>query len=127
MDYKGKLLIVDDEKIAVEKLESVMKKEGYEVKGTNSGESSLKILKEQMFELVLTDVHMGKVDGIVVLSKCKELYPDSEVIIITAYASLSSAIEIMKKGAYSYIAKPFKLDEVRKVVEEAIEKPHSGD
>ncbi len=122
MDYKGKLLIVDDEKIAVEKLESVMKKEGYEVKGTNSGESALKILKEQMFDLVLTDVHMGKVDGIEVLSKCKELYPDSEVIIITAYASLSSAIEIMKKGAYSYIAKPFKLDEVRKVVEEAIEK-----
>ncbi len=122
MDYKGKLLIVDDEKIAVEKLESVMKKEGYEVKGTNSGESALKILKEQMFDIVLTDLHMGKVDGIEVLSKCKELYPDSEVIIITAYASLSSAIEIMKKGAYSYIAKPFKLDEVRKVVEEAIEK-----
>jgi DNA-binding NtrC family response regulator len=122
MDYKGKLLIVDDEKIAVEKLESVMKKEGYEVKGTNSGESALRILKEEMFDLVLTDVHMGKVDGIEVLSKCKELYPYSEVIIITAYASLSSAIKIMKKGAYSYIAKPFKLDEVRKVVEEATEK-----
>lgn len=122
MDYKGKILIVDDEKIAVENLEHVMKKEGYEVRGTNSGENALKLLNEQIFDLVLTDLHMGKVDGIQVLSKCKELYPHSEVVIITAYASLPSAIEIMKKGAYSYLAKPFKLDEVRQVVKEAIEK-----
>jgi DNA-binding NtrC family response regulator len=122
VDYRGKLLIVDDEKITLENLEYVMKKEGYEVQGTSSGSSALKILEHREFDVVLTDLRMEKVDGLQVLTKCKELYPDSEVIIITAYASLPSAIETMKKGAYYYIAKPFKLDEVRKVVKEAIEK-----
>jgi DNA-binding NtrC family response regulator len=122
VDYRGKLLIVDDEKITLENLEYIMKKEGYEVKGTNSGLNALRILEGQEFDVVLTDLRMEKVDGLQVLTKCKELYPDSEVIIITAYASLPSAIETMKKGAYYYIAKPFKLDEVRKVVKEAFEK-----
>ncbi|MEN8263672.1 MAG: sigma-54 dependent transcriptional regulator [Nitrospirota bacterium] len=122
MDYKGKLLIVEDEKITLENLEYVMQKEGYEVESSNNGSDAIKILEQQMFDLVLTDLRMGKVDGMQVLSKCKELYPYSEVIIITAFASLTSAVDTMKKGAYSYIAKPFKLDEVRKVVREAIEK-----
>jgi DNA-binding NtrC family response regulator len=65
---------------------------------------------------------MDEVDGMQVLAECKKLYPESEVVIITAYASLPSAIETMKKGAYYYLAKPFKLDEVRKVVKEALEK-----
>jgi DNA-binding NtrC family response regulator len=65
---------------------------------------------------------MDEVDGMQVLAECKKLYPESEVVMITAYASLPSAIETMKKGAYYYLAKPFKLDEVRKVVKEALEK-----
>ncbi|MBI5409074.1 MAG: sigma-54-dependent Fis family transcriptional regulator [Nitrospirae bacterium] len=122
MDYKGRLLIIDDEKIAVRSLENAMKKEGYEVVGVNSGVSALKILEGQEFDIVLTDLRMDKVDGVQVLTKCKELYPFSEVIMITAYASLPSAIDAMKKGAFYYLEKPFKLDEVRKVVKEAFEK-----
>jgi DNA-binding NtrC family response regulator len=80
------------------------------------------MLQKQEFNVVLTDLRMDEVDGMQVLAECRKLYPDSEVIMITAYASLPSAIETMKKGAYYYLAKPFKLDEVRKVVKEAIEK-----
>lgn len=117
-----KILIVDDEKIALKNLEYVMKKEGYEVTATMSGPNAIRLLQEQEFDVVLTDLKMEKVDGIEVLEKCKKLYPDTEVIMITAYATIPSAVETMKKGAYDYIAKPLKLDEVRKIVKEAIEK-----
>ncbi|MDI6729636.1 MAG: sigma-54 dependent transcriptional regulator [Thermodesulfovibrionales bacterium] len=116
------ILIVDDEKIALKNLEHVMKKEGYEVVGTQSGQNALKLLDEQKFDVVLTDLRMEKVDGMQILRRCHELYPDTEVIMITGYATLESAVNAMKQGAFYYIAKPFKLDEVRKVVREACEK-----
>jgi DNA-binding NtrC family response regulator len=122
MEYTAKVLVVDDEKIALKNLEYVMKKEGYEVVGTTSGPNALKILEEQEFDVVLTDLRMEKVDGMQILKRCKELYPDTEVIMITGYATLESAVKTMKQGAFYYISKPFKLDEVRKVVREAAEK-----
>ncbi|GAB4412003.1 MAG: sigma-54 dependent transcriptional regulator [Thermodesulfovibrionales bacterium] len=117
-----RILIVDDEKIALRNLEHVMKKEGYDVITTTSGQNALRLLQEQEFDVVLTDLKMEKVDGMEILDHCKKLYPDTEVIMITAYATIPSAVETMKKGAYDYIAKPFKLDEVRRIVKEAIEK-----
>ncbi len=122
MNNKGKLLIVDDEKIALKNLVHAMKKEGYEVAGTHSGPNALKLIEGQEFDVVLTDLRMEKVDGMQILERSRQLYPDSEVILITAYASLPSAVETMKKGAYHYIAKPIKLGEVRQTVREAIEK-----
>lgn len=122
MNNNVRLLIVEDEKIALKNLEHVMKKEGYEVVGTTSGLNALKILQEHEFDVVLTDLKMEKVDGLEVLEKAKALYPDTEIIMITAYATVPSAVETMRKGAYDYIAKPFKLNEVRKVVREALEK-----
>ncbi|MCL4456497.1 MAG: sigma-54 dependent transcriptional regulator [Nitrospirae bacterium] len=122
MTNNAKILIVDDEKIALKNLEHVMKKEGYNVTGTQSGQNALKHLEEQPFDVVLTDLRMEKVDGVQILKKCRELHPDAEVIMITGYATLESAVSAMKQGAFYYIAKPFKLDEVRKVVKEAVEK-----
>ena len=122
MGNGSKLLIVDDEKLTVENLEYFMSKEGYKVISASSGSEALKILEKEDVDVVLTDLRMQGIDGMGVLGKCKELYPESEVIIITAYASLPSAIETMKMGAYYYIAKPFKMDEVKKVVKEAVEK-----
>ncbi len=122
MTNNAKILIVDDERIALKNLEHVMKKEGYEVVGTQSGPNALKLLEAQQFDVVLTDLRMEKVDGIQILKRCRDLYPDTEVIMITGYATLQSAVETMKHGAFYYIAKPFKLDEVRKVVGEAVEK-----
>jgi len=122
MQKSERILIVDDEKVALKNLEHVMKKEGYEVVSTQSGQNALRILEEQKFEVVLTDLKMEKVDGMQILRRCRELYPDTEVVMITGYATLESAVESMKHGAFYYIAKPFRLDEVRKVVSEAVEK-----
>lgn len=122
MENKIKMLIVDDEAIALRNLEHVMKKEGYDVTGTTKGQQALKLIEEERFDVVLTDLKMDKVDGMQILKRCRDLYPDTEVIMITGYATVQTAIQAIKKGAYDYIAKPFKLDEVRGVVREAIEK-----
>jgi len=122
MPESAKMLIVDDEKIALKNLEHIMKKEGYEVTGTQSGQNALKLLEERSFDIVLTDMRMEKVDGMQILKRCRELYPDTEVIMITGFATLEAAVDSMKKGAFYFIAKPFKFDEVRKVVKEAVEK-----
>ncbi|MCL4475791.1 MAG: sigma-54 dependent transcriptional regulator [Nitrospirae bacterium] len=122
MQNGAKILIVDDEKIALRNLEHVMQKEGYAVAATQSGQNALKLLEEQQFDVVLTDLKMEKVDGMQILKRCRELSPDTEVIMITGFATLESAVNTMKHGAFYYIAKPFKLDEVRKVVREAVEK-----
>jgi len=122
MQQTTNILIIDDEKIALRNLEHVMKKEGYTVVATQSGQNALKLLEEQSFEVVLTDLRMEKVDGMQILKRCHELYPDTEVIMITGFATLETAVETMKHGAFYYISKPFRLDEVRKVVKEAVEK-----
>ena len=120
----SRILIVDDEKVALRNLEHVMKKEGYEVVATQSGSNALAHLDKQPFDVVLTDLRMEKVDGMQILQRCRETSPDTEVILITGYATLESAVEAMQHGAYYYIAKPFRLDEVRKVVAEALAKIH---
>jgi DNA-binding NtrC family response regulator len=122
METNVKILIVDDERVALKNLEHVMKKEGYDVTATESGQNALKLLEDQKFDVVLTDLRMEKVDGMQILKKSQDLYPDSEIIMITGYATLESAVDAMKKGAFHYVAKPFKLDVVRNVVKEAIEK-----
>jgi DNA-binding NtrC family response regulator len=122
MESNVKMLIVDDERVALKNLEHVMKKEGYDVTATESGQNALKLLEDQRFDVVLTDLRMEKVDGMQILKKSQDLYPDAEIIMITGYATLESAVEAMKKGAFHYVAKPFKLDVVRNVVKEAVEK-----
>jgi DNA-binding NtrC family response regulator len=122
MESSASLLIIDDERIALRNLEHVMKKEGYDVTSTQSGANALKLLEERQFDVVLTDLRMEKVDGMQILTRSRELYPDTEVVMITGYATLDSAVEAMKHGAFYYIAKPFKLEEVRKVVTEAVQK-----
>lgn len=122
MQNNAKILIVDDEKIALKNLDHVMKKEGYDVTATQSGQNALKLLEDRQFDVVLTDLKMEKVDGMQILNKARELYPETEVIMITGFATLESAVDAMKHGAFYYIAKPFKLDDVRKVVKEAVEK-----
>jgi len=121
-DEAARLLIVDDEAIALKNLEHVLKKEGYAITGTQSGTQALKLIERGEYEVVLTDLKMEKVDGMQILRRVRELHPDTEVIMITGFATVDSAIEAMKSGAYHYVAKPYKLDEVRKVVAEAVEK-----
>ncbi len=119
-----RILLVDDEKIALRNLEHVLGKEGYATTATQSGSHALELLDSQPFDLVLTDLKMEKIDGMQILRRCKERHPDIEVVMITGYATLESAVAAMKEGAFHYIAKPFRLDEVRQTVAEALEKIH---
>jgi DNA-binding NtrC family response regulator len=122
MTDRGSVLIVDDERIAARNLEHLMRKDGYAARSAQSGSAAIALLDEQRFDIVLTDLRMEKVDGMQVLRHCKRVHPDSEVILITGFATTESAVEAMREGAFYYIAKPFRLEEVRKVVAEAMEK-----
>jgi DNA-binding NtrC family response regulator len=116
------ILIVEDEFIARENLEHILQKEGYQTLSLDSGVKALKELEKREFDLVMTDLRMQQVDGMQVLERTRELYPDTEVIMITGYATVSTAVEAMQKGAYHYLAKPYKIDEVRILVRQALER-----
>ena len=116
-----KILIVDDDQVALRNLRHILDKEGCEVATSPTGLRAMELLEEEEYDLVLTDLRMPMVDGMEILERTRHLYPDSEVIMITGYAKKDSATEAIKAGAYNYIVKPYKLDEVRKVVREALE------
>ncbi|MCG6553242.1 MAG: sigma-54 dependent transcriptional regulator [Candidatus Magnetominusculus sp. LBB02] len=117
-----KILIVDDERVALQNLERFMANEGYEVVTASNGATAIKHIESQHFDVVLTDLTMDKVDGMQVLKRCLQCHPDAEVIMITGFATLESAVNAMKQGAFHYIAKPIHIEELRKVTKEAAEK-----
>ena len=117
----GHILIVDDEATAVNNLAHVCRKEGHEVTTRTTGMGAIEALQNSRFDVVLTDLKMEKVDGMAILNRARELDPETAVVLITGYATLDSAVEAMKAGAFHYIAKPFRLDEVREVVRNALE------
>lgn len=117
-----RILIVDDEEITRKNLAHILTKENYSVSSASDGEEALRKLETSEFDVIITDLKMPGVDGIEVLEKIRIKYPDTKVIIITGYATVPSAVEAMQKGAFYYIAKPFKLDEVRTTVKQALEK-----
>ncbi len=114
------ILIVEDEKITRNNLEHILQKQGYQTIAVDNGARAIELMKTTTVDLVVTDLKMKQVDGMAVLEKTRELLPDTEVIMITGYATVNSAVEALKKGAYHYIAKPYKIDEVRKVISEAL-------
>lgn len=117
----ARLLVIDDEPVAVKNLAYALRKNGYDVVTRGSGPGGLEALEQGQFDVVLTDLRMERVDGMAILKRALELDPDVAVILITAHGSLSSAVDAMKAGAFNYIAKPFRLDEVRNVVRAALE------
>jgi DNA-binding NtrC family response regulator len=117
-----RILIADDEPIARENLEHVLRGEGYETVSVHNGQAAIRELEKEEFDLVLTDIRMQPVDGMQVLDRARKLYPNIEVILITGYASVASAVEAMSQGAYYYISKPYRIDEVRTLVRRAAEK-----
>jgi len=115
------ILLIDDEAIALANLSHVLKREGYTVTTCKNGADGLVELRRGDFDLVLSDLKMPGVDGMEVLREARLIDPDVPVIMITGHASLDSAVEAMKSGAYHYIAKPFRLAEAREVVRGALE------
>jgi two-component system response regulator PilR (NtrC family) len=119
---KQKILVVDDEKSMCDFLEIMLNKEGYEVTSTTSGEKALELLDNDLYSMVLTDVKMPVVDGFEVLRKTKEVSPDTVVIMITAYGSPEGAVTAIKEGAYDYITKPFRVEEVKLTIKKSLER-----
>jgi len=118
---KPKILVVDDEPDICRALEFLLKRENYDVTTVNSGEDAIKKLKEESFDVVISDLKMGRVDGMAVLEKARELSPDTAVIIMTAFASIESAVDAMKKSAVDYIVKPFLNEEIKLTVRKILE------
>jgi two-component system response regulator PilR (NtrC family) len=115
------ILVVDDENSMREFLEIMLNKECYQVATAAGGGEAIDLLKKSDFDLVITDIRMKEIDGLEVLKKCKELHPNTIVILISAYASTSTAVEAMKWGAYDYLPKPFKVREIKAVIRDALE------
>ncbi len=107
-----KILVAEDEEITLKHLISTLRKEGYETTGTKNGREALERLAHNHFDVLITDIKMPEMNGIELLEKAKEIIPEIDVMIITGFGSISSAVEAMKKGAYEYITKPFDLDEL---------------
>jgi two-component system response regulator PilR (NtrC family) len=120
----SRILIVDDEQSMRDFLSIMLKKEGYDVVTAENGGGALKAIHAEIFDLVITDVKMAGIDGIEVLKTVKEVSPETVAIMITAFATAETAVEAMKLGAYDYITKPFKVDEIKLVIQKALEKRH---
>lgn len=119
---KGKILIVEDERSMREVLKILLEGENYEVICATDGLEGLSYIDKDIFDLVITDIKMPKVDGFEVLTKVKDISPSTLVIMITAFGTTEAAIQAMELGAYDYINKPFKIDEIRLIIKKALEK-----
>ena len=122
LSYGQRILVADDEKTTRMNLSHVLTKDGYEVFVAASGSEALRLLDKGSFDVILTDLKMEEVDGMTVLEKAKAKDPTTEVIIITGYATVPTAVEAMQKGSYQFLAKPLKLVEVRSTIEKALMK-----
>ncbi len=118
----SKILVVDDEQSLRDFLAIMLKKEGHDVVTAINGTDALKAVHAEIFDLVISDVKMPGVDGIGVLKTVKEISPETVVIMVTAFATAETAVEAMKLGASDYIIKPFKVDELKLIINSSLEK-----
>jgi DNA-binding NtrC family response regulator len=116
-----KILIVDDELIMRESLGGWLERDGHDIETVASGEEALEILKDTRFDILLVDIKMEGMSGLDVLRHVRENDPDVAVVMITAYGSISTAIEAMKNGAYEYLLKPFDPNELGVLIEKIVE------
>ncbi len=117
---KSRILVVDDEESIREFLEIMLKKEGYEVTTAEDGLKAKEVLSKKSFDMVISDMQMPNVTGIELLKYVKDSYPDIVFMMITAFGTTETAVEAMKMGAYDYVTKPFKIDEVRLNIHNAL-------
>jgi len=122
MNARARILVVDDERSMQEFLEIFLRGEGYEVATAGDVASARAMLESDDFDVVISDIQMPGGSGLELLHAARDASPDAIVIMITAYASTETAIAAMKEGAYDYLTKPFRVDEIRLVVEKALEK-----
>ncbi len=119
---QGTILVIDDEEIMREVLEALLRREGYEVRLASSGAEGLDLVRSVPVDAAVVDVMMPGMDGLTVLDEIKKIDDDIAVIMITAFASVDTAVAAMKRGAFDYVTKPFKNDEVLGVLKNAVER-----
>ncbi|MGZ3768055.1 MAG: sigma-54-dependent transcriptional regulator [Bdellovibrio sp.] len=117
---KARILVVDDEESIREFLEIMLKKQGYEVTLAEDGQKAKDLLTKKTFDMIISDLQMPNVTGIELLKHVKDSYPDVVFMMITAFGTTETAVEAMKMGAYDYLTKPFKIDEVRLNIQNAL-------
>lgn len=121
------ILVVEDQKNMRESLVIAFKRAGYNVDSVESGEKVVELQKNHVYDLVVVDLKMEAMDGLEVLSRIKRITPSTEVIVMTAFGTIDSAIQAMRNGAYDYVTKPFQLSDILSVVERALEKKRLSD
>lgn len=115
-----RLLIVEGEETLSSSLRRVFLREGYEAEVVDNTESALEMLDKGIYDIIITDIILPGIDGIELLKRIKEKFPDQTVIIVTAYASLETAVEALRAGAYDYVVKPIIHEEIKQIVKNAL-------
>jgi DNA-binding NtrC family response regulator len=118
---KAKIMVIDDEESMCRFMQIMLQREGYEVTSTVSSKEALEEIKNKNYDLVIADLMMPEMNGLELLSRVKSITPDINFIVMTAYASVDTAIEALKKGAFDYITKPFKVDEIKIAIKKSLE------
>ncbi len=119
MEDRIEVLIVDDEQIVGKRLKSALEKHGYAVEVFQSGQSAIDRLQEKQFDIVVSDIRIDEVDGLDILEAVQNSSSRTKTILITGYATVEVAREALVKGAFDFIAKPFRPKDLRKVIEKA--------
>jgi signal transduction histidine kinase len=116
------VLVIDDEESVATTIEAILTMDGHQVTAVTTGAEAVKLLNEKRFDVVLTDLRLGDMDGIEVLREVQRTSPETASIMLTGYASLESAVAALRSGAYDYLMKPSDVDELRATVNRAIER-----
>jgi DNA-binding NtrC family response regulator len=119
---KLRVLILDDEPIVCKRLKPSLEKLGFEVDTFTRSFEAMQAVEKARYDIIVTDLKMEGMDGMRFLQEAKKLYPETEVIVITGFATMETAKESFKKGVFDFIAKPFNLNEIQKVVQRAADK-----
>jgi DNA-binding NtrC family response regulator len=124
---KLNILLVDDDIRILSVLKSLLTEEKHAVTTCHNGLDAIETCLEQKFDVIITDLMMPGANGIEVLKEVRKIYPDTLVLLITGFASIETAVQAIREGAYDYITKPFKLEEIKVVVKNAGDKDHAKD
>lgn len=121
MKKNHSILVVDDDIVAAELLPEVLTREGYSVEISTNGKDAISLGKDRSFDVVITDIKMPEVGGLDVLNAFKKLSAQTSTIVITAFGSFETAVEAIRNGAYDYITKPFKMDEIKEKIKKCVD------